>query len=245
VVDNSQVQGSASGQEERDMLFAQLFGFTSIIRSGLLVRTVPLPSSPSFAPAASDLDSYDAVVSHLVTLGNKKSWLRESAWWTISLAIDAVHRSSVPWKERAIQNTIETLLDVNTTWSSDKVAAALQLKSLYPELDWNKRLSPTFKHGEILHGSNLTTLARILKVRHCSFYIICVLHFAHFTQESDDSSLDDVEKGIKTVSSSGTWKAQAHYVWDILLDHVLSGTPSGRHNTSIQDFFRIVVDGTP
>ena len=61
VLDASQTGGSLSGQEQRDMLFARLFGITALVRSGLLVRTAPLPSSGSAAPHASSARAFGDV----------------------------------------------------------------------------------------------------------------------------------------------------------------------------------------
>lgn len=150
-----------TGQEERDVLFARLFGLTSVIQSGLLVRAKTLATS---AAPASDLPGYQETISQLVALGEKKSWLRESTWWTIGLAIDALKDSVVSWKNDAIEVTIETILGDNNTWSPDKVAMALKLQNLYPERDWRKLLSPSFKNPDFLSSGNLNFLARILKV---------------------------------------------------------------------------------
>lgn len=43
---------------------------------------------------------------------------------------------------------------------------------------------------------------------------------------------------------SAAWKPQVHFVWDMLLDRVLSNkTHRGSNTASFPDFFRIVVDG--
>ena len=153
-----------SGQEERDVLFARLFGLTSIIQSGLLVRQTPLPTSASTSALASNLVGYKETVSQLLVLGEKKSWLRESAWWTTSLALDALNASDVSWKEEAVEAPVEHIFVDNKIWTPEKVALTLKLQALYPERDWRKHLSPTFKISEMLSTGNLTTLARILKV---------------------------------------------------------------------------------
>lgn len=45
---------------------------------------------------------------------------------------------------------------------------------------------------------------------------------------------------------SGAWKPQVHFVWDMLLDRVLSTKiHKGSNTASFPDFFRIVVDGAP
>lgn len=154
-----------SGQEERDVLFARLFGIAAVVRSGLLVRQTPLPSTSSNAPASS-LETYTSVLTYLLEIGELKSWLRESAWWTIGLAIDAVHSSSVPWKVEALDSTIKAvyLKDEGNLWTSDKVAITLRLQPLTPNHDWDKTLAPVFKGQNIFALNNLPSLGRILKV---------------------------------------------------------------------------------
>src|ERR1700722_2792326 len=149
-----------NGQEERDVLFARLFGFTSVIQSGLLVRTQPLRSSTP----SSDLSTFQAVLDGLIALGDKKSWLRESAWWTIALVVDVLKESNVSWKERAVLIMTEKIFLENKTWSPEKVALALKLQHLDPNQNWTEFVAPAFKSSDLLSGGNLSNLARILKV---------------------------------------------------------------------------------
>ena len=165
VIDSTKHQGSMKGQEERDILFARLFGIMSIIQSGLVVRTKPLPSSASSVTTASSSEAYEQIINSLVTLGEQKSWLRESAWFTLGLATDALHESDVTWKEEAINVTLDALFVKYTIWSIEKLALALKLQNFYPAHDWNNYLSPTFKNADILSTANLATISRILKVR--------------------------------------------------------------------------------
>ena len=165
ILDSSKTQGSMTGQEERDVLFARLFGLTAVIQSGLLVRDAPLRTSASSSTAASSLATYQDVLAQLIALGEKKSWLRESVWWTIGLAVDALARSQVSWKDEAVEATINSLFTEHKLWTPEKIALALKLQNLYPSLDWRKLLSPTFKNPDLLSTANLPTLAKILKVR--------------------------------------------------------------------------------
>jgi DNA polymerase phi len=153
-----------TGQEERDVLFARLFGLTSVIQSGLLVRQKPLPTSASTFTLASSLAGYKETLSQLLLLGVKKSWLRESAWWTTSLALDALNDSNVSWKEEAVDATVKSIFVDIKIWTPEKIAVALKLQAWCPERDWQEHLSPTFKNPEILSTGNLNMLARILKV---------------------------------------------------------------------------------
>jgi DNA polymerase phi len=159
--DSSKTHGSMSGQEERDVLFARLFGFTAVIQSGLLVRK---GSSHSSATDASSLPSFQDVLIQLIALGEKKSWLRESAWWTIALMVDSLERSDVSWRKGAVDAIIQNTLVETQTWSPEKVALVLKLRHLFPERDWATLVSPSFKDPDLLSGGNLSRLARILKV---------------------------------------------------------------------------------
>jgi DNA polymerase phi len=153
-----------SGQEERDILFGRLFGTMSVIQSGLAVRTGPLPISASAAAHASTLQSYEHIIVQLLDLGNQKTWLRESAWFVISLAVDALYESEVSWKENAVESTLQHLFIENKIWSTEKIALALKLQDLYPGRDWKSLLSPTFRMSDLFSQGNLMTIARILKV---------------------------------------------------------------------------------
>jgi DNA polymerase phi len=63
---------------------------------------------------------------------------------------------------------------------------------------------------------------------------------ADAVQETD---VDGDEEGVGS-SSTGSWKAQLHFVWSLIFDtYFISSVPqTGR--APFQDFFRVVVDGT-
>ena len=171
-----------SGQEERDVLFARLFGTMSVIQSGLAVRTGPLSTS---AALASTLQSYEDIIVQLLDLGNQKSWLRESAWFVISLAVDTLYESDVSWKENAVEKTLQHLFIENKIWSTEKIALALKLQDLYPGCDWKSLISPTFKMSDLFSAGNLMTIARILKV--CSYHFISLPFFLNIAHPGIDN----------------------------------------------------------
>ncbi|KAJ7219138.1 DNA polymerase phi-domain-containing protein [Mycena pura] len=214
-------QGSMTGQEERDVLFARLFGLTAIIQSGLIVRTTPLRFSASSETSASSLVSFQTAISDLLALGEKKSWLRECAWWSLGLAVDALKASDVPWKDSAFDIIVDSVFNENTVWSPEKIAITLKLQTLHPGHDWRKHLCPAFKTPDLLSNSNLLSLGRIMK-------------------ESTTESY--AENGAPKLAA-GSWKPQLHFVWTVVLDQLLPG-PNSRVVTkgSFQEFFRVVVD---
>ncbi|KAK0459585.1 DNA polymerase phi-domain-containing protein [Desarmillaria tabescens] len=217
IMDATKTQKSMTGQEERDVLFARLFGITAVIQSGLFVRTDPLPESASSSTSASSLQSFKDIVSELIALGEKKSWLRESAWWTILLASEALNSSSVPWKEEGLGYSIETTLGSDSQWTSEKVALMLKLQHLCPDHDWRKYTSPMFKNPELLSTGNYHALGQILK------------------------DIDDEESHSK--SSGSSWKPELNFVWDIIFDYLLPSSGSNQQaKGTFPEFFRIVVD---
>ncbi|KAF9452265.1 hypothetical protein P691DRAFT_661308 [Macrolepiota fuliginosa MF-IS2] len=219
IMDSSKPQGSMTGQEERDVLFARLFGLMSVVQSDLVVRQGSLPASASSLAEVSSLSGYNDILSQLIALGEKKSWLRESAWFTILLGIDILHEAKVEWKADAIESTIQHIFVEYKIWSPEKVAAALKMQSLYPNKNWGKIFAPTFKNGDLLGSANLQILARILK----------------------ESVVEDGEESVK--SSGASWKPQLHFAWQYLLDQYLPGPDSQSPSKGLfQDFFRIVVD---
>ncbi|KAF7295052.1 hypothetical protein MIND_01043400 [Mycena indigotica] len=223
LAESTKPQGSMTGQEERDLLFARLFGITSIIQSGLLVRTTPLRFSPSSDTSASSLSSFQEAISTLLGLGDKKSWLRESAWWTIGLAIDSLNVAKVSWKDEAFDFLVDALFgENNTVWSPEKIAMTLKLQAILPRREWQKLLCPPFKNVDLLSSSNLLTIAKILK--------------------ESSSDLDENDNSFK--SATGPWNPQLPFVWDVILDQLLpeSSKPSVITKGTFPEFFRVVVD---
>lgn len=168
ILDSSKTQGSMTGQEERDMLFARLFGITSIVQSGLITRTTSLSTSSP----VSTLSSFSQVIEELFALGEKRSWLRESAWWTISLALDALIQNgpNIEWREEAIEETVNKIYVENKSWTPEKVALTVKLQHSLPQRNWRACLNPPFKQADILDSGNYATLARILKVYSSEIY---------------------------------------------------------------------------
>lgn len=183
----SRTTGNQTGQEERDLLFARLFGLASIVHSGLLVRTrPPLPQSAS---APSTPESCEAVLKALQTLACAKSWLAEAAYWEVGSALDLLSVASdedVPWREEVVRALLEQEFGESSSteegakksevvWTPEKIALALRAQRLWPkrEHEWRWLWAPTFKRGNIFHQANLGTLARILRVSEPVLYILC------------------------------------------------------------------------
>lgn len=212
VLDASKTQGSMTGQEERDNLFARLFGITSIIHSGLIARNGTLPTSST---SASSPESYKLVLSALVALGEKKSWLREGAWWALTAGVEALVKSDVEWKEQGLEATFDIIYAKVSGWTPEKLALTLRMQTIFPERDWGLVLSPVFKGTDILATQNFKVIANILKV--CSGALLChtagsVLYRNLGPQRKTTSQTPLQEHGNLSYTSSGLHSLLCYYL---------------------------------
>ncbi|EIW66554.1 hypothetical protein TREMEDRAFT_35002 [Tremella mesenterica DSM 1558] len=147
---SSPISASMKGSEQRDSLFARLFGLTSLIQSNSLFR----PSS--------DQETFQRVTSELISLGDSKSWLREAAWWGLLQAVQGACVSQVEWADNTITQLLSSVLG-DKGWTAERVALVSLMERLRPTLVVDSLLQPTFKRGSLLASPNLLQLAKILK----------------------------------------------------------------------------------
>ncbi|KAG8686030.1 DNA-directed DNA polymerase, partial [Ceratobasidium sp. 395] len=222
ILEASVTNGSMKGQEIRDTLFARLFGLTAVIQSGLLFRnsrlSTSLASPNELGPPASSLAAYQTAISELIKIGDEKSWLRESAWWAVVLAVQLLYSTQpeVEWKKKAIEWTLETVYAGAhaAEWTPDKIALTICLQELDSSQQWKDLLAPVFRNTWLLSSSNLPAIARILK-------------------EIEDTEEPDVRS-----VQGGQFKVQIHSVWDTIL-RVLA---NGGSKVSFAEFYRVCVD---
>ncbi|BGO89524.1 hypothetical protein NBRC10512_003985 [Rhodotorula toruloides] len=195
-------------REERDLLFARLMGLHALVRSGVLVRAEGKASNAG--------ENWKEVVLALVSLANKKTWIREPAYWVVCDALRALLEVSdaVAWKDETVQWAVQRLLgdarEKARGWSPEKVAIVLVLQSHGVDADYAALLAPTFPSGWLLARSSLSTLANALKGSLSS-------------SSSLDSSSAGPSQGSNAVKTSKGASAPApgqapHFVWQLLCD---------------------------
>ncbi|CAE6432345.1 unnamed protein product [Rhizoctonia solani] len=221
VLEASVTSNSMKGQEIRDTLFARLFGLTAVIQSDLLFRTSRLTTSLSapnqLGSPASSLTAFQTAITELLNLGDKKSWLRESSWWSISLALKYLSSTQgLEWKDEAIEWSIETIYrgDQAKEWIPEKLALTLVFQDLAPNQPWKDILAPTFRNQVLVSSPNLPNIARILK-------------------ETDSAEEPDVKN-----ASGGAFKVQLHSAWTAILEAI----KDGKSKASFAEFYRVCVD---
>ncbi|POY74321.1 hypothetical protein BMF94_2515 [Rhodotorula taiwanensis] len=214
-------------REERDLLFARLVGLHALVRSGILVR--PTVDASSAEPGG---QAWRDVILALVTLANRKSWIREPSYWVVCEALRSLLETSdadVPWREEAVQWAVQRLLgdarERARGWSAEKVAIVLVLQSHRVNADWSSLLAPTFSSGSLLARSSLTNLAAALKGALST------------SLPSDGSSNGGPSMGSNAVKTSKNLTAPApgqgpHFVWTLLADVYLPASPSGSTTAS-------------
>lgn len=114
-------------REERDLFFAKLVGSHAIIRSGILYKQQDGGG-----------EDWKEIVGGLVSLGNKKTWLKEPTTWVICQAIQDLAQlpateEESDWKRDCLNWAVQRLVNDSREkakgWGPDKLSIVLTLKS--------------------------------------------------------------------------------------------------------------------
>lgn len=166
VLASSEIKGSLSRQEERDMMFSRLFGLTAVIHSSLITSEAVLPQA---GIPASTLQDYQRLVTELVSLGERKLWIRESCWWSIMQAVYSISLSTASFKSQALDWTLDRVFIQDAEWTPEKIAIWLKFHASWG-LKANSPLTPVFRGKHPLTTKNLSHLSKILKVHFAMEY---------------------------------------------------------------------------
>ncbi len=124
------------GSDERDLLFARLFGMHAVIASNLL-----------FLDGDDSAGAWVTCVDALLALGQRKAWIRESAWYTLLRALESLGASGVAWTEEAVTYLVERVYkgappreaaaegqaeSKGVPWTQEKVALTIVLQRIRP-----------------------------------------------------------------------------------------------------------------
>ncbi|GAA6061834.1 hypothetical protein JCM10212_000751 [Sporobolomyces blumeae] len=229
-------KAGTDAREERDLLFARLVGCHALIRSGILVRPE--------GKASDDGETWKEVVQTLVSLGNKKTWIKEPAYWVICEGLKALLEGpESAWKDEttkwAVQRLVNDAREKAKGWGPDKVAIVLVLQSYGVDADFSSILAPTFSSGSLLSRSSLHALASALRG---------ALTSAPNPFESSSSKPRQGSNAVKT-SKSGATPAPGqtpHFAWSLILNAYFpqegQKTPTIADKASWADFWRVCVD---
>lgn len=172
--------------EERDLLFARLFGISALFRSGIVFRSPPADEADDGSDEG--LQAWTEATTELGQLLQKKAWLRESVGWVLLEAVrdllaangsgsisakgkgkgkgKAAVSGGLSWFEPAVRGLLERFFARNKIWSLEKLALAIVLQEAGVDADWSNLLAPTFPSAEILSPQNTSVLIDLVKGYH-------------------------------------------------------------------------------
>ncbi|GJJ69193.1 DNA polymerase phi [Entomortierella parvispora] len=151
----TEIKAFMKGKEERNHMFGRIFGYMSIVQSGMLTR----PHTTA--------EDIQLIVDDLVEYSQEKSYLSECCHQVIVNMLPHIVKHP-----KSIKYIVDTLFEggVNTP---DQLNVAMTLKQHLDEvnselpadekINWTKALGKSWKNPVILHSSNLKFLALLLK----------------------------------------------------------------------------------
>ncbi|GAA5996088.1 uncharacterized protein JCM10292_007386 [Rhodotorula paludigena] len=214
LIDATTPKAGTDAREERDLLFARLMGLHALVRAGVLVR--------SEGKTAADGENWKEVVQALVTLANKKTWIREPAYWVVCEALGALLEApeQLSWKDEVVRWAVQRLVgdarEKARGFTPEKVAVVLVLQAHGVDADWTSLLAPTFPSGSLLSRSSLSALATALRGA---------------SSAAADGPSSGPKQGSNAVKTAKGAAAPApgqapHFVWNLLADAFFSPSAS-------------------
>ena len=144
----NQTSASSKGHEERNHLFARLFGLNAFIQAGL---------------ATVSTSALKTIASELYDLWKTKSWLKESAGHVIMDLLSQCIASSLDGWREVIQSVL--FEGKEKDWSPEKLAWILLLLSDQDDKSWKLIIKARFNSEDIFSSEARPALAKILRVR--------------------------------------------------------------------------------
>ena len=221
VESTTQVRSAMKGKEERAVLFGRLFGLQILVTSDVLFNSSLVSENTTFR-----------FVELLLKLASMKSWLRETAVFTLCgylKKLDENENDSL--FDRVALHVLQTTNDQGLNLLTEGIAiylsiprtkrAELAAQITSPKANW--------KHGDPLATGNLPVLARALK---------------------DVEVVDDPDSESAAAKKKGSWSPRLPFVWDILVEEFTQSAGQGKrarggeNRVSLAEFWRVVVDET-
>ncbi|KAG0239379.1 DNA polymerase phi-domain-containing protein [Mortierella sp. GBAus27b] len=151
----TEIKNFMKGKEERNHMFGRIFGFMSIIQSGLLTR-----------PRTTD-DDIKVIVDDLVEYSQEKSYLSECCHQVLVAMLPQIvsHPKSIKYTvEKIFTEGVNTPDQLNVAMTLSVHLDAVNKKlSREDQINWTKMLGKSWKNPVILHPSNLKFLGLLLK----------------------------------------------------------------------------------
>jgi DNA polymerase phi len=190
------VKSAMKGKEERSVLFGRLFGFQALINSQVLINHTYCNG-----------DIVHQFIQQLLELSNEKSWLRESATFTLCQFIKVLDSDECDLGADLVRNAyIFVLQETNNqklNLSTEGIAIYLSIPNADSLVKEVTNVNSGWKNGNPFSKGNLPVLAKALK-----------------DVEIVDEDEEQKENGnSKKKLQKGTWTPQIPFVWDLIISH--------------------------
>lgn len=198
LVDASKLSRSMKGKQVRALLFGRLFGFQAILNSLLLLDA-----------NISAHEDIKAFVRHIVELSAEKSWLRETAMYTLCQFLSAYLQSSFVNDETTLF-FLQSVSDEGLTFTTEGLAVHLTIpRDARARIASQVSANSHWKHFDPMSRGNMPILAKVLKD-------------SEVVENADNGTEDDFVTTANNVKQKGSWSPKLPFVWELLLKHYTS-----------------------
>lgn len=189
LVKATQVTSSMKGKETRSVLFGRLFGLQALVNSEILLN-----------PDASSQDLLVMFVKHIVELSATKSWLRETAMFTLCQFLTLYMKSEF-FDESTLVLFLQSVNDEGLTFTVEGLALHLTIpQPLRSRVASQVKATHSWKNYDPLSKGNVPTLAKVLK-------------------DVDAVNEAEEEKKTKNSKQKSTWSPKIPFVWNLILNY--------------------------
>lgn len=187
----TKVSSSMKGKELRSVLFGRLFGLQALVNSEIL-----------FNDDVSDVELLTLFVRLIVELSATKSWLRETAMFTLCQFLNLYLKSSF-YNEEFLVTLLQSISDEGLAFTVEGLAVTLTLpQAVRAKVASQVNATSHWKNFDPMTRGNLPTLAKVLKD-------------VDAVEESDETE----GKQKKNSKQKGTWSPRIPFVWELLVAH--------------------------
>ncbi|CEH19277.1 Predicted regulator of rRNA gene transcription (MYB-binding protein) [Ceraceosorus bombacis] len=227
------LQKKQSGAEERNSLFARLFGVLALVRSFALLR-----EAKAQAQAQAQVEqSIRCCVQVLLDLYARKSWLMEPSAWVAQQLLQQVFQISsalaCQLTKQMLLGQVEDKKGKSIAFQGpDRIAILLSVQSLMEKRSYVQCLAP-LTGPTLLSRHNLPALANLLR------YVQPAASTGDF-QDADE--LRGASLAAASAAAAGHSRTQPHFVWKQIFSEHFDADARHGERVDLPHLLQIILD---
>lgn len=192
LVKATQVTSAMKGKETRSVLFGRLFGLQALVNSEILLNS-----------EVSNQELLVLFVQQIVQLSATKSWLRETAMFTLCQFLTLFMKSSF-FDESTLVLFLQSVSDEGLTFTVEGLAVHLTIpQPLRSRVSSQVTATNNWKNFDPMSKGNVPTLAKVLKD----------------VDAVNDGEKSEEDKKSKNSKQKSTWSPKIPFVWELILKY--------------------------